>query len=106
MDASFHWLPVGASDAAHRVDVLFLSLVGITGLVACGIFATILYFCIRYRRGSSADRAAPPTRNIALEAAWIGIPIAVFVGVFTWAAYGFSQLYSVPADATPFSANS
>ena len=33
MDTSFHWIPVSASDLASRVDILFFSLVAITGFV-------------------------------------------------------------------------
>jgi cytochrome c oxidase subunit 2 len=101
MEALFHWLPPSASDAAAGVDTLFFALVALTGLVALGIFAVIAVFLVRYRSGSSANRDAPPSRNLALEAAWIGIPLAIFIAIFVWAAYGYSQLYRVPDDALP-----
>lgn len=101
MDATFHWLPPAASEGASRVDVLFFSMLGITGFVALAIFAVMAYFIVRYRRGSAADRSAPPVHSLALEAAWIAVPLLVFLGMFGWAAYLFSDLYRVPADAMP-----
>ncbi|MGZ5094070.1 MAG: cytochrome c oxidase subunit II [Burkholderiales bacterium] len=101
MDTSFHWLPVSASDAADRVDVLFFSMVGITGTVAIGIFAVMAFFLIRYRHGSSASRTAPPSRNLPVEAVWIGLPLLIFLCIFAWAAYDYSALYTPPADAAP-----
>jgi cytochrome c oxidase subunit 2 len=101
VDTGFHWLPASASDAATRTDVLFFSVLAVTGTVAIAIFIVIVWFAIRYRKGSSADRSAPPTRNLALEAAWIAIPLALFLAVCAWAAYDYADLYRAPADAMP-----
>lgn len=101
MDTSFHWLPVSASDAADRVDVLFFSMVGVTGIVALGIFAVMVFFLVRYRKGAAVSRTAPPVRNLPVEAVWIGLPLLIFICIFAWAAYDYSALYSPPADAAP-----
>jgi cytochrome c oxidase subunit 2 len=93
------WLPVAASDMAQRVDLLFYSLLVLTGLVALGIFALIGFFGVRYRAGSGADRSNPPAQKKWLELAWIFTPLAIFVGIFFWAAFVYAGFYGGGADS-------
>ena len=93
------WLPIAASDMAARVDVLFYAMVALTGLVALGILALTVYFCVRYRAGSSADRANPPPRKKWLELGWIFTPLAIFTGIFVWAAVVYASFYAGGPDA-------
>lgn len=92
------WFPVAASDMAAKVDLLFYSMVVLTGLVALGIFVLITWFCIRYRAGSSADRSNPPPRKKWLELGWIFTPLVIFIGIFVWAAVVYAAFYAGPAD--------
>ena len=51
----------------------------------------IVFFSIRYRRGSSANRAPAPEaararRDRRIEIAWIFVPLGLFFGMFAWAA--------------------
>src|SRR5581483_480445 len=82
---SFWTLPA-ASDTAQRVDRLFFALLGVTGTVTLAIFVLMIFFSIRFRRGSRAARERPPTSNRALELGWTLTPLALFVGIFVWAA--------------------
>src|SRR2546425_11392872 len=82
-----------ASDMAERVDLLFYSLALLTGLVALAIFVVVVFFCIRYRRGSRADRASPPANLLALELGWVFTPLAIFIGIFVWAAIVYAGFY-------------
>jgi cytochrome c oxidase subunit 2 len=59
------------------------------------------FFIVRYRAGAVVDRSAPPIRNAWLEAAWIGIPLAIFLVFGVWGAYDYSALYRSPANAVP-----
>ena len=94
------WFPVAASDMAHRVDVLFYSMVAITGVVALGIFVLMIFFCVRYRAGSSADRSNAPPRKKWLEIGWVFTPLAIFLGIFVWAAVVYAAFYAGrPGDA-------
>jgi cytochrome c oxidase subunit 2 len=94
------WFPVAASDMAHRVDLLFYSMVALTGIVALGIFVLMIYFCVRYRAGSSADRSNVPPRKKWLEIGWIFTPLAIFLGIFVWAAVVYAAFYAGrPGDA-------
>ena len=94
------WLPVAASDMAQRVDLLFYSMVALTGLVALGIFVLMVFFSVRYRAGSAADRANPPPRKKWLEFGWIFTPLAIFMGIFLWGAAVYAGFYrGGPDDA-------
>jgi cytochrome c oxidase subunit 2 len=92
MDALIQFSPGTASDAAHRADVLFFTLLGLTAFVALCIFAVAAFFIVRYRAGAVVDRRAPPVSNPWLEAAWIGIPLAIFLGFGVWGAYVYGVL--------------
>ncbi len=99
---SFWTLPA-ASDTAQRVDRLFFALLGVTGTVTLAIFVLMIFFSIRYRRGSRAARERPPTSNRALELGWTLTPLALFVGIFVWAAGVYGSFYKRdPAAATVY----
>jgi cytochrome c oxidase subunit 2 len=91
------WFLPAASESAHRIDALFFALLALTGFVAVAIALLALVFCVKYRRGSPADRSDPPAQFKALEIAWSTIPLAIFVGIFVWGARVYATLYE-PAD--------
>jgi cytochrome c oxidase subunit 2 len=99
MDEGFDTLLRSASTLGHRVDVLFLALLGITGIVALGVALLILVFTIRYRRGSAVDRSNPPSRVRWIEITWTATPLAIFLAIFVWSSVVFSQFHQPPADA-------
>src|SRR5512132_1034313 len=101
MDALIQWSPGTASDAAHRANVLFLSVLGVTAFVALCIFVVAAWFVVRYRAGATVDRSAPPDRNPWLEAVWISVPLVIFLVFGVWGARDYSRLYRAPADAVP-----
>ncbi len=89
-----------ASSIAPRVDALFFTMLGITGTVAAAIFVVITWFCIRYRRGNrDVDRTDPPLRNKVLEIGWTLTPLAIFLGIFVWAAIVYAGFYTPSANA-------
>ncbi len=101
----FSRLPEQASTFAPVYDALFYSVLGLTGVVAAGVFVLIVHFAYKYRVGSKADRGAPPAaaqkrRDRAMEVAWIAIPLVFFLAIFGWAAgIYFSDLNAAPANA-------
>ena len=58
-------LPPQASEGARQLDYLTVGLLAVTGLFALLIGFLIIYFSIRYRAGSHADRSQP-LRHTAL----------------------------------------
>ncbi|HSQ02605.1 MAG TPA: cytochrome c oxidase subunit II, partial [Burkholderiales bacterium] len=101
MDTSFGWFPPAASTLAWRVDTLFLGVLLVTGFAGTAVITLMLYFCVKYRSGSHADRSHPPSNKLPLEIAWTIFPLLAFLAMFVWAAYDYTAYYSPPAEAMP-----
>lgn len=98
MNALHMFIPE-ASSTATRIDALFWSMVALCGLVALGVFGAMIFFCIRYRRGSPADRTGRHNQSLGVELTWTLIPFALFIGVFAWSLFLFAQARTPPANA-------
>jgi cytochrome c oxidase subunit 2 len=81
------------------VDGLFWFMVLLCGVVAAGVVCAVVYFSIRYRRGSGADRTGGASDSLPVELAWMGIPSALFLAVFIWSLFLFVRMRTPPADA-------
>lgn len=99
MSDTFHLLAPEASSIAPRLDALFWLMVALCGLVALGVFVAIVYFSIRYRRGSDADRSGRHKQSMGVELTWTLVPFALFVAVFVWSMFLFVRLHTPPANA-------
>ena len=97
---NFALLPYEDSTYATSVDSIFLSLLLLCGGITLGVFAVMIAFCIRYRKGSKADRTHYPSeeKQIGLELTWIVIPFIIFVGLFIWAGNVYYEMFSPPED--------
>lgn len=93
--------PAEASSIAPSTDHLFLSLVGLAGLMALILTVLAVVFCVRYRRGSAADRSNAPDHANGLEWTWTIAPLLAFIGLFLWGAYDYAALTRPPTDAMP-----
>lgn len=91
-----------ASSLAPRIDALFWTMIVLCGLVAIGVFAAIIFFCIRYRRGSRADRSGAHDQSLGLELTWTLAPFVLFIGAFVWSLLLFAQARTPPPDAQTF----
>jgi cytochrome c oxidase subunit 2 len=90
-----------ASNFAGRVDGLFDTLLALSGVVVLGVFAVMIWFCVKYRHGSAADRHGESHRHLGVELAWTLIPMAMFIGLFAWSVKLWVVLRTPPADAAP-----
>ncbi|HEY6455847.1 MAG TPA: cytochrome c oxidase subunit II [Steroidobacteraceae bacterium] len=97
--SEFAWLLTQASSLAPQVDALFWFMVALCGTVALGVVCAIVYFSIRYRRGSPADRSGEPAQSLPVELTWTVIPGVLFIGVFIWSLFLFVRMHTPPADA-------
>jgi cytochrome c oxidase subunit 2 len=97
---NFALLPYEDSSYATSVDSIFLSLLLLCGGITFGVFVVIIGFCIRYRKGSNADRTHFPSerKQIGIELTWIVIPFVIFIGLFIWAGNIYYEMFSPPAD--------
>lgn len=97
---SFPLLPESASTAASRLDPLFWTWVILGGGVSLAVFGVMIFFLVYYHASADRDRTfheRPPTR--AIEWTWTLVPMAIFIGMFGWAAWLYYQDYNPPADA-------
>jgi cytochrome c oxidase subunit 2 len=95
MDATLR----SASTLGAQVDVLFATMLAITGVVAVGVATLIVLFAIRYRPGSNADRSNPPARVRWIEITWTATPLAIFLAIFLWSSVVFSEFHQPPEGA-------
>ena len=100
LSSRWHLLDAAASTQAARTDHIFLAMLLLCGAVAAILCLLVVFFAVRYRRGSRVDRT-PPRELRSIEIAWTVSPLLIFLGVFGWAARDFVTLADPPADALP-----
>jgi cytochrome c oxidase subunit 2 len=96
---NFPSIPEQASTHARHADSLFFALIGLTLFFVVVIAAFLLYFSVKYRRGSKADRSHPVSGNIKLEIVWTLIPLVLALGVFIWGTKLYFDLFRFPPGA-------
>lgn len=95
------FLPEAASTLAEHVDTVLFVLIGASLVIVLAVALLMLYFGIRYRQGSHADRTpiSESTEN-KIEWAWMIPTACVFVGFFFWGGYMYYQAYTPPQQDT------
>jgi cytochrome c oxidase subunit 2 len=86
-------MPEQASKFAEDLDPLYWVLVLLTVAFTGIVLALLLYFAIKYRRGSKADRSRPVNEHHLLEFTWSFIPLVLGLGVFVWGAKLFANVF-------------
>jgi cytochrome c oxidase subunit 2 len=87
-----------ASTFGQGVDTVFAVLLVLAGVITLTIVSLIVFFSVRYRRNSKANRDNIPLTNLRLEITWIIIPLIIGMGVFVWAASIFYERTEVPPN--------
>lgn len=95
----FHLFPPQASTTAQQVDALYFTLILISLFFMAVVFLPILYFCIKYRRGSSADRSNPSEGSNLIEIGWTTLPTVMGLALFAWGAVDFFRIERKPDNA-------
>ena len=95
----FHLFPPQASTSAQQVDWIFFALTAISVLFCAIVFLPIIFFAIKYRTGSTADRSNPRVESILIESGWTIVPLVIFIGLFGWGAIIYFQIERPPRDA-------
>ncbi len=93
------FLPEQASEHARQVDALHYFVILTTMIAAAGVFATALYFFVRYRRRADTDPTPVVQPRAIHEVIFVGVPLGFFL---LWFAIGFPQFVKLqrpPADA-------
>jgi cytochrome c oxidase subunit 2 len=95
----FPFWPWTASQAAAAVDHLFIFLLVVCGTVAAGIFLTIVYFAIKYRRRAEDEIGALQPSPVWMEITWTAIPLMIFLFIFGWGVKVYFEIYSPRENA-------
>jgi cytochrome c oxidase subunit 2 len=95
----FHLFPPQASTSAHHVDALFFALTLISLFFVTVVFLPILFFCIKYRRGSRVDRSNPSAGSNLIELGWTTLPMMMGLALFAWGAVDYFRIERRPANA-------
>ena len=95
----FHLFPPQASSAAHQIDWIYFALTALTFLICAIVFLPIVFFAIKYRRGSKADRSNPRVESLLIESGWTIVPLLIFIGLFGWGAVVYFDVERPPRDA-------
>lgn len=94
------WIPFWpdqASNFSGQVDAIYLVLIGLSAFFTLPIIGLILYFSVKYRRGSSASRGGWRPGHW-LEYGWIGGLLVLVVPVYFWGTSVYFQMFRPPPD--------
>jgi len=105
---AFFFMPIEASSYAARVDLLFLALLAVSAFFSGLIALLIVFFSIRYRRGSPANRAQPTYRRderkrFYLEMFWTIVPLSISLCIYLWGAFLYFNVKVPPKNALEIS---
>jgi len=92
--------PSSASNFAPQVDHIYFALLLLCGSIAFLVFVVATLFCIRYRRGSKADRTPAKASSTKIEIVWTVIPFSSFSVSFFGRPMFFFGMSRPPANAT------
>lgn len=95
----FRLLPPDASTNASQVDLMFIGLLVISAFFMVAIFFPLIWFAIKYRRGSKADRSNPSEGSNWMELGWTTFPTILGIALFSWGAVGYYRTDTPPPDA-------
>lgn len=91
---------VAASTYAPRVDRLFWMLTGVSVVIVLLVAGLILFFSIKYRRGTKAARGAVPEKiSREVEIGWTAATLFAFLFLFWFAAVAETDQFQMPRDA-------
>lgn len=91
--------PDVASSYAQQVDNLYAYLIGVSIFFTIFISATIIYFAIKYKRQSDADRPAPIKDGKLIEILGSVIPFIIVMVMFFWGAKLYFDARIPPKDS-------
>jgi cytochrome c oxidase subunit 2 len=97
-DSPWALLPEASNHAAALDDLyIFITVLCVVSMVL--VIGAQIYFMIKYRYRSDADRTSPITHSGKLEFWWSFIPTIFLIIVFVWGEIDFIKLSTPPSDA-------
>lgn len=97
---NFPLSPPTASNFAQEYDVLFYTLVALTLFFSAVVAIAVIFFAIRYRKGTKADRSRPMYENLFLELTWTIVPLVLGLIMFYFGTSLYVKMRTPPKNAT------
>src|SRR5437667_12665752 len=92
-------IPESASNFSGEYDLFFWLVTALTVFFTTLVFALLVIFAVKYRRGSRANRRNPKHHNTIFEAVTISMLMGLALMTFAWAASLYARMYG-PAPQT------
>lgn len=96
---NFPVTPPQASEQSVGYDAIFYVILALTVFFTVVVMALVLFFSIKYRVGSKANRDRPQHENLKIEIAWSLPPLLLGLVIFAWGAVAFVNGRRPPANA-------
>lgn len=97
---NFPMAPPPASNFAPEYDAIFYALVALTVFFTFVVCAAIIFFAVKYRKGTRADRSRPMYENLFLELTWTIVPLVLGLIMFYYGTSLYVKMRTPPKDAT------
>ncbi|HWD41366.1 MAG TPA: cytochrome c oxidase subunit II, partial [Fimbriimonas sp.] len=95
----FSMSPPAASNWAAENDAIFYTLCLMSAFFTLLVVGFVIFFAIRYRAGTKADRSRPVYEDMRLEIGWTVIPLFLALIMFYFGAKLYVEEKSPPANA-------
>jgi len=92
-------LPPQGSTTAHEIDAVFWFITIASTILTILVTIAMVYFIVKYRRKSHADRPVLVHESKWLEVSWIVIPTLLVLVVFFWGFRAYVSTSIPPDDA-------
>jgi cytochrome c oxidase subunit II len=99
MNELLPFMPERASTLAYEFEALFWYITIVTGGVGLAVYAAMLYFCVKYRRGATTGSTPRILGSARLELTWTVVPLLVFLTFFAWGVRVFNKASHPPDDS-------
>jgi cytochrome c oxidase subunit 2 len=93
------YLPVEGTALSGKVDTLMDFTVWASIISFVLLIGAMVFFIVKYRRRTDADKTAYISHNHFLEFLWSFIPLVIFMAIFYWGWDVYKQNRSFPKDA-------
>jgi cytochrome c oxidase subunit 2 len=91
--------PPSASNWASENDTIFYALCVLSVFFTVLVVAFVIFFAVRYRAGSKADRSRPVYEDLRLELTWTFIPLGMALVMFYFGARLYIREKTPPKNA-------
>jgi cytochrome c oxidase subunit II len=93
---NFPLIPEQASTIAMRLDIYFYMLVVLCSVLTIGIFSTMIFLAVKFRKIEGENRPSVPLENMMLEIAWTIAPTIILIGLFGWGTWLYADYLNEP----------